>query len=49
MNELIATLRESLAHDALTAGDAIDLRYIGDWQRRYLIETIASCAAHTRN
>ncbi len=31
MNELIATLRGSLAHDAVIAGDAIDLRYLGDW------------------
>ena len=31
MNELIAALRESLAHDAVIAADAIDPRYLGDW------------------
>ena len=31
MNELIAALRGSLAHDAVIAGDAIDPRYLGDW------------------
>jgi FAD/FMN-containing dehydrogenase len=31
MNELIAALRVSLAHDAVIAGDAIDRRYLGDW------------------
>src|SRR4030095_2041454 len=34
MNELIAALRGSLAHDAVIAGDAIDRRYLGDWLLR---------------
>jgi len=34
MSDLVAALRELVAADAVVAGEAIESRYLGDWQLR---------------